>query len=93
MAVSEEVLEAAKRVRERGSFSPIWFYKAVWPGCDTGGIPRFNPGQFRHSVATWTMQAGAAPESVAAFLGHRSPATTKKFYATRAVVPKVPTLA
>ena len=53
----------------------------------------FSPGQYRHSVATWAVEAGADPAAVAAFLGHKSPATTKRFYATLAVCPKIPTLA
>jgi integrase len=53
----------------------------------------FNPGYMRHSVATWAINAGADPAAVAAFLGHRSQATTKRFYATHAVPAKVPTLA
>ncbi len=92
-AVSAEVLEAARRVRERGTFSPIWFYKAVWSACAAAGIPKFNPGAFRHSVATWALDNGAAPESVAAFLGHESMRTTRRFYAVHATVPKVPSLA
>ena len=59
----------------------------------TDGIDVFSPGQFRHSVATWAFEQGADPAAVSAFLGHKSPATTKKFYATLATVPKIPTLA
>lgn len=52
----------------------------------------FKPGYLRHSVATWAINSGADPGKVAAFLGHRSPATTKKFYATHSVPMKVPTM-
>ena len=31
------------------------------------------------------INAGADPAAIAAFLGHKSPATTRKFYATHAV--------
>jgi integrase len=99
-AVSAEVLEAAKRLREHGPFSREWFDRAVRSACKTvkcpdgtTGIPVFTPGRFRHSVATWAFEAGADPAAVSAFLGHKSPATTKKFYASLATVPKVPTLA
>jgi len=102
--VSQEVLDAAKRVRERGEFSERNFYKAIDAACravklpvprpdGTDGIPAFNPGQFRHSVATWAIEAGADIAAVSAFLGHKSAATTKRFYSTLAVAPKVPTLA
>jgi integrase len=57
------------------------------------GIPVFTPGRLRHSVATWAIEAGADPASLAAFLGHKSPRTTRRFYATHASPPKVPTLA
>jgi integrase len=57
------------------------------------GVPVFTPGRLRHSVATWAINAGADPASVAAFLGHKSSRTTRKFYATHASPTKVPTLA
>ncbi len=47
----------------------------------------FGPGQYRHTVATRMLNAGADPAAVAAFLGHKSPHTTRRFYATLAVVP------
>jgi len=99
-AVSTEVLDAAKRLREHGAFSREWYDRAVRSACATVkrpdgevGIPVFTPGRFRHSVATWAIEAGADPFAVSAFLGHKSPATTKKFYATLACPPKVATLA
>jgi integrase len=49
-------------------------------------------GSFRHTVATEAIERGATPEQVSAFLGHRSPQTTKRFYATLSVPPKIPTL-
>lgn len=54
---------------------------------------RVLPGSFRHSVATWAVESGAAPQAVAAFLNHKSPRTTQRFYATHAAPQKVPTLA
>lgn len=99
-AVSAEVLEAAKRLRQHGAFSREWYDRAVRTACakvkrpdGETGIPLFTPGRFRHSVATWAIEAGADPFAVSAFLGHKSPSTTKKFYATLATVPTVPTLA
>lgn len=93
-AVDEQTKAAAERVRARGwpAESKFPFYEAVESACAAAGIPPFSPGQFRATVATWAIEAGADPASVAAFLGHRSPATTRRFYATHAVTPKVPTL-
>lgn len=98
--VGPEVLEAAKRLRAHGSISRECYDRSVVAACATVkrpdgevGIPKFTPGQLRHSVATWAIEAGADPAQVAAFLGHRSPRTTRKFYATNASPAKVPTLA
>jgi integrase len=98
--VTQDVLDAAIALRKRGHFARDRFEKVVRAACKTvkkpdgeTGIPVFTPGRFRHSVATWAIQAGAHPAAVSAFLGHKSPATTKRFYATLATSPKVPTLA
>ena len=98
--VGPEALEAATRLRAHGPISREWYDRAVRAACETVkrpdgevGIPVFTPGQLRHSVATWAIEAGADPAMVATFLGHRSPRTTKRFYATHASPAKVPTLA
>lgn len=97
--VSDDVRDAAERVRKHGSFDRSKLAKAVKAACavvkrpDGGvGIPPIKIGSFRHSVATWAIDNGADPASVSAFLGHRSPRTTRKFYATHAAPAKVPTL-
>ena len=90
--VSAPVVEAAKRLLERGDYSRERYGMAVNRACLAAGIPKFSPGRFRHSVATWAMNNDADPASVAAFLGHKSPRTTKRFYATHAVPKKIPTL-
>lgn len=99
-AVSAEVLEAGKRLREHGAFSREWYDRLIRSTCakvkrpdGEVGIPVFTPARLRHSTATWAIEAGADPFAVSAFLGHKSVTTTKKFYATLATVPKVPTLA
>ncbi|WP_395831273.1 tyrosine-type recombinase/integrase [Archangium violaceum] len=74
------------------SFSFEKYTLAIKGACTAAGIPPFTPGRFRHSVATWAIEKGAAPASVAAFLNHKSPATTRRFYATHAVPAKIPTL-
>ena len=93
------VVDAAKRLLEHGAFSREWYHRAVKAACkavkrsDGGsGIPVFTPGRLRHSVATWAIDSGADPASVAAFLGHKSPRTTRRFYAVHASPTKVPTL-
>jgi integrase len=96
-------LEAAKKLRAHGAISREWYDRAVRAACKavklpvprddgTDGIPVFTPGTLRHSVASWAIEAGADPASVAAFLGHRSPRTTMKFYAVHSSPKKVPTL-
>ena len=75
-----------------GAFDRVHFQTAVKSACLAAEIPPFGTGQLRHSVATWAINAGADPTAVSAFLGHRSPRTTRKFYATHAAPRKVPTL-
>ncbi|MBF5043182.1 tyrosine-type recombinase/integrase [Aggregicoccus sp. 17bor-14] len=91
-AVSAEVLEAGKRLRQRGTFGREKYGMAVRAACEAAGVPPFTPGRFRHAVATWAINNGADPAQVAAFLNHKSPSTTRKFYATHATPTKVPTL-
>ncbi|MFY0524839.1 tyrosine-type recombinase/integrase [Archangium gephyra] len=91
-AVSAEVLEAGKRMLARGSFSFEKYGLTIKGACKAAGIPPFTQGRFRHSVATWAIEKGADPASVAAFLNHKSPTTMRRFYATHAVSTKVPTL-
>lgn len=91
-AVSSDVLDAGKRLLERGTFGREKYGMAVGSACKAAGIAPFTPGRFRHSVATWAIEKGADPASVAAFLNHKSPSTTRRFYATHAVPAKIPTL-
>lgn len=85
--VSGAARDSARRLRERSTVDYFEFRNALRA---TGAT--FNPGYLRHSVATAAINAGADPAQVAAFLGHRSPATTKKFYATHSVPARVPTM-
>jgi len=89
---SSEVVDAARRLRERGSLSIEKFGLAVRAACRVASIPEFSPGRFRHSVATWAINQGADHATVAAFLNHKSPRTTMRFYATHAIPKKIPTL-
>ncbi len=101
-AVSEAVAAAARRLRERGKISRHYLRSAILDAVELVNekrrkkrqkpIEAFSGGRFRHSVATWAIERGADPASVAAFLGHKSPRTTQRFYATLATPKKVPTL-
>jgi hypothetical protein len=52
-----------------GHRDPHTFSAGFASACKAAGIPVFHAGQLRHSVATWAVNSGADPESVAAFLG------------------------
>lgn len=91
-AVSAPVLAAAKRSLAAGSFDRRRYEKAVAGACLAAKVPAFTPAMMRHSVATEAVNRGADPAQVAAFLGHKSPRTTRRFYATLATPVKVPTL-
>jgi integrase len=91
VAVSKEVLAAAKRLRSEGYLHLGRFAKALERACIRAKVEPHTPGRYRHAVATWAVNRGADLGAVASFLGHRSPATTRKFYATHATAAKVPT--
>jgi Phage integrase family len=98
-----EATKAGKRLRAAGYISLQYFQRAVDAAAARVTIKRrkkkagapeveINLGSFRHTVATWAMEKGADPAAVATFLNHRSSSTTKRFYATQAAPPRVPTL-
>ena len=91
-AVSPEVFAAGKVLRERGHLSERGYVDAIEAACNAAGVEVIKPGSFRHSVASWAVNAGAPLAQVSAFLGHRSEQTTRRFYATHAVPAKIPTL-
>lgn len=88
-AIGPESKAAAERLRAGGVFSVGRFYEAVKAACVTAKVAAFTPGRFRHTLATRAIEAGADPAAVAAYLGHKSAATTKRFYSTLAVAPRV----
>ncbi len=90
--VSDEVLAAAVRLKEHGSFSIVAAYEELKLACDNAKVPRFTFGKMRHTVATAAVDAGASMQEVSTFLGHKTLATTKKFYATHSTPGKVTTL-
>ena len=94
-AVGKEVLEAAKRLLAHGSFSVQKYGMAVKRACVAAGLKEaevFTPGRMRHSVATHAVNAGADLAAVSTFLNHKSPATTRAFYAKFAVPKRPPTI-
>lgn len=92
--VSPEVAMAAELLRSAGRLSYWAYWHALARACAAAGLPAgtVSPGSFRHSVATAAVEAGSTPESVSAFLNHRSVQTTKRFYSTLATPPKIKTL-
>jgi integrase len=90
--VSAKTLEVAQRLRKRGAFSTEWYHRAVKAAGKAAGLKKpFGPGVMRHSVATWAVDEGHDLAMVSTFLGHRSPLTTRRFYATHAT-PRNPML-
>lgn len=86
-ALSAEALGAAERLRAKGTFSVSRFYDAIKKASEKLGVD-VTPGRFRHTLATRAVEAGADPAAVSAYLGHKSEATMRRFYATLAVVPR-----
>ena len=99
--VSLDLAKTALRLQERGTLDLnrltnklAWVCGKKAPRPDHDGPeaplpkglePAVTPGAFRHSVATWLFNAGVPLPVISTFLGHMSPATTKKFYATLGV--------
>lgn len=81
-----EHLEAAKRLKERGSLPKrMTLARHMRKACAAAGVPWFGMGQMRHSVLTWGVERGATLEGAAEFAHHRSKATTQRFYVDLAV--------
>jgi integrase len=91
--VSPEVVEAAARLLKLEGLNYFDLRKALAKASSAAGVrPALQPGHLRHSVATWAVNSQTPPAVVSAFLNHKSPQTTKRFYATFGVPAKVPTL-
>lgn len=95
--VGRNVMEAALRIlalkQDGQMFNNVAaFYRALQKACKDVGIKPFTPGRYRHTIASRAIEAGVPVEKVSAFLGHKSATTTKRFYATHAIRPKIPTL-
>ena len=106
-AVKAEVRAAGEVLLKRGSFSIEKYGLAIKAGCDAANaeiteaaigakkkpklIKPFTPGRIRHTVATNAINSGNDPAMVSAFLNHKNPRTTRKFYATHAVAAMITT--
>lgn len=90
-AVGLRVAASASQLLKRGTFSIEKYGKAVKAACLIAGVEPFAPGRFRHTVATAAINSGNDPAVVSAFLNHKNPSTTRKFYATHAVATKITT--
>lgn len=89
--VGEDALPAAKLLLDRGRIRNDALNRTLRRieerHLRLGGpeLPKLDPGSYRHTVATWAIEAGEDPALVAKFLDHVSEETTLKFYATHAV--------
>lgn len=89
--VGPQTVAAAKRLIKRGSV-PANLTPVLVEVNEALGLKADHwvmPGRARHSVATAAVNAGESVAAVAEFLGHRSSATTRRFYSTLAVAKKV----
>lgn len=89
--VSKAGLEAAKALLAHGPISREWYDRSVVKACAVARVEAWTPGMLRHTVATGAVQGGEDPKVVSSFLGHKSPRTTQRFYATTASPAKVRT--
>lgn len=88
--VSARVLDSARRLLAHGPISREWYDRAVRAASGAAEVPIWTPGRLRHSVASWAIgDDGESIQRTADYLGHRSPATTKKFYATWAAPSRI----
>lgn len=80
VALTRDALDAAQRLKASGipSHSVVWFDTRA--ACDKAGVPHWNVGSLRHSVATWLAEAGVPLAAISEQLGHRDPRTTSDFY-------------
>jgi integrase len=85
VALNRALLMVAKRVLAAGPFSAEYYHLHVKAA---GG---YTPGRLRHTLATDMLNRGIDLKAIATFLGHRTPHTTRRWYA-RFGVPVNPNL-
>ena len=84
--VTNRVAAIAERLQKNGVCDPNRLTNLLAEVCEAEKItPAVTPGTYRHSVATWLYNEGVALADISMFLGHSSPATTKRFYAALGV--------
>lgn len=84
--VTNRVAAIAERLQKNGVCDVNRFTNMLAEVCEAENItPAVTPGTYRHSVATWMYNAGVPLADISMFLGHSSPATTKRFYAALGV--------
>lgn len=77
--VRPEHVEAAQRLRARGSLpSRSDLLEAIYGACDAAKVPRMSY-VFRHSVLTWGAQRGVAEERLMRHAGHEDVRTTRRY--------------
>lgn len=90
LSVDAQGFAAAKRLQARGTvISDGYLRTSLKYACRKLGVDPINPGELRHSFATWAgevgvevkpKEAGVSMESIAATMGHQSKRTTGFFY-------------
>jgi integrase len=91
VALNTALAAAAKRVLDGGPVTYQAYHRNVRRACHKAQVPAFTPGRMRHTVATELVNAGADMAAVSTFLGHRTPQTTRAWYA-RFATPRNPSL-
>lgn len=82
----QEHLDAAERIRAAGRIpTNTTMTKHLHDAAVAAEVTKFVHGWMRHSVLTWAVEMGATPAQASEFAGHKSLATTKKFYLDVAV--------
>jgi len=79
--------QAARELRDQGGFSIERYAEAVKEAAEAAGVKGFR-GALRHSALGWATEA-AGIAAAAETARHKSPRTTKKFYAERGAPPNV----
>src|SRR5262249_19351487 len=92
VALDEALASSAQKVLDGGRFGTKGYHFYIRRACIRAQFPVFTPGRMRHTVATELVTAGPDMASVSTFLGHRTPQTTRAWYA-RFATPRNPALA
>ena len=98
-SIDAQTLAAAQRLQARG-YAPAdtWVRKNIKRAAKKAGVDSLRPGELRHSFVAWAHIAGREVRpatgglplaTIASFIGHRSPVTTRRFYNVADVPPMV----